>query len=33
LQTGKKTVMMFSGYKHQEIPDRYFQKDYLEKMK
>lgn len=33
LETGKKTIMLFSDYKPKEIPERYFNKDYLEKLK
>jgi outer membrane lipoprotein-sorting protein len=33
LLPGKKTIMLFSDYQPREIPERYFHKDYLEKIK
>jgi outer membrane lipoprotein-sorting protein len=33
LREGSKTIMTFSGYTPKEIPDKYFNKDYLEKLR
>jgi len=33
LREGSKTIMMFSGYTPKEIPEKYFNKDYLEKLR
>lgn len=33
LREGSKTIMSFSGYTPKEIPDKFFNKDYLEKLR
>ena len=33
LREGSKTIMSFSGYAPKDIPDKYFNKDYLEKLR
>ena len=33
LHTGRKTIMTFSGYAQRDIPAKYFNKDYLEKLR
>jgi hypothetical protein len=33
LRNGSKTIMTFSGYTPKEIPEKYFNKDYLEKLR
>jgi len=33
LREGSKTIMTFSGYTPKEIPEKYFNKDYLEKLR
>jgi len=33
LREGSKTIMSFSGYTPKEIPEKYFNKDYLEKLR
>ena len=33
LREGKTTTMTFSGYAAQDIPAKYFNKDYLEKLR
>ncbi|HTY60501.1 MAG TPA: outer membrane lipoprotein-sorting protein [Bacteroidota bacterium] len=33
LREGSKTIMSFSGYNPKEIPEKYFNKDYLEKLR
>ena len=33
LRDGSKTIMTFSGYAPKEIPEKYFNKDYLEKLR
>ena len=33
LREGRTTIMIYTGYTSQELPEKYFNKDYLEKLR